>query len=322
MRIVQIRQFGPPEVLTIEEREELQAGPNQVVIAVEVAGVAFGDTIVRSGKYPVPLPFEPGREIGGRVIQVGSGSDRSWSGKRVVASMTSGGYAERVAVNTASVFPIPAELTFEQAVAVFRAGQTALGLIKVMGLEKGETVLITAAAGSIGSLLIQLARSSGAKTVIGAARGKEKLAFISQLGADSAIDYSMDGWVEQVRNATEGKGVNIVLDAIGGTIGQQAFETMEQGHGRLGVYGHSSGAWATIDIGELARRGLTVMGPLGVMLTKTEQEMRDYANFVLAEAASGRLTPVIGQTYPLERAADAHAALEARQTIGNVLLIP
>lgn len=324
MRIIQVRQFGPPEVLKVEEGEEPQAGPGQVVIKVSVAGVGFGDTIIRAGKYPFPIPFIPGSEVGGQIIQVGPDGDQALEGKLVVAHTNnfSGGYAEQVAVDAANVFPIPAGLSVEQALGVFRAGQTATGLLKAMNVKAGESVLITAAAGSIGTMLVQLAKAAGAGTVIGAARGKEKLAMVSRLGADVAIDYSEDNWVEQVREATGGQGADVALDAIGGTIGRQTFEALANGRGRLGTYGYSSGAFAQIDSTQLGRRGLTVTGPLGIMFTRPEQEQRSYAISALEEAAAGRLTPVIGQTYPLERAADAHAALEGRQTIGNVLLIP
>lgn len=324
MRIVQIHQFGSPEVLMVEERAEPQAGPGQVVIAVEVAGVAFADVIVRSGKYPVPLPYVPGLEVGGRVIQVGPDGDQSLCGKLVVAhtSNNAGGYAEQAAVAVTDVFPIPSGLSVEQAMGVFRTGQTAIGILKAMSIAPGESVLITAAAGSIGSLMIQLVKAAGAGTVIGAARGQEKLALVSRLGADVTIDYSSDDWVEQVRKATEGKGADVVLDAVGGTIGRQAFEAMANGRGRLGVYGFSSGTYTQIETRELTRRGLTVIGPLGIMFARPEQEIRTYAETALSEAAAGRLVPLIGQTYPLARAADAHAALEARETTGNVLLIP
>jgi NADPH2:quinone reductase len=262
--------------------------------------------------------------IGGRVIQVGPDGDQSLEGKLVVAhtNNNSGGYAEQVAVDVANVFLIPTELSVEQAVGVLRAGQTATGLLKAMNVKAGESVLITAAAGSIGIMLIQLAKVADAGIVIGAARGKEKLAMVSRIGADVAIDYSEDDWVEQVRNATEGKGVDVVLDSVGGTIGRQAFEAMANGRGRLGIYGFSSGTYTQIETSQLTRRGLTVIGPLGIMFARPEQEQRSYADTALAEAAAGQLVPVIGQTYPLECAADAHAALEARQTIGNVLLIP
>lgn len=324
MRIVQAHQFGPPEVLQVEEVEEPQAGPDQVIIEVLAAGAAFGNTVLRSGKAPLPLPYVPGWEVGGRITRVRQGLDQRLVGKLVVARTrnNAGGYAEQVAVESTSLFPLPAGLSVEQAVGVFSAGQTAVSVLKTVRIEPGEVVLITAAAGGVGSLLVQLVKAAGAGTVIGAARGKEKLETIARLGADVVIDYQLPGWEEQVRKITGNKGADVVLDSVGGAIGRQAFEVTANGHGRLVVFGSSSGSGMTIETRELAGRGVTVIGALGMMLAMTEQQMHASAEFALAEAAAGRLVAVIGQTYPLERAAEAHAALEARQTIGKVLLIP
>jgi NADPH2:quinone reductase len=324
MRIVQVHQFGPPEVLKAEEKEEPQAGPGQVVIEVQVAGICFGDTIIRSGKYPLPLPWVPGLEVAGRVKEVGPDGDQSLIGKLVIARTKNngGGYAEQAVVDVTDVFHIPTGLSIEQAVGVFLSGRTAIGLMKAVNVTPGDVVLITAAAGSLGSQLVQQARSAGAGTVIGAAYGKKKLDVITQLGADIAIDYSEDDWVEQVRKATDGKCADLVLDGVGGTIGHQAFEATAKGSGRLGVYGCSSGAWTQIETRELAARGITVFAPLTIAFAKPPQEVRVDAETALAEAAAGQLTAIIGPTYPLVRAADAHVAIEARQTTGKVLLIP
>lgn len=324
MRVVQVHQFGSPEVLRLEKTEEPQAGPGQVVISVQVAGACFGDTLIRSGKYPLPLPWVPGLEVAGRVREVGPDGDRTQIGSLVVARTKNnrGGYAEQAVVDATDVFPIPTGLDIQQAVSVFQSGQTAVSMIKAANITPGEVVLITAAAGSLGSQLVQQARAAGAGTVIGAAHGKKKLAVITQLGADVAIDYSEGDWVEQVRKATDGKGADLVLDGVGGTIGHQAFEATAKGSGRLGVYGFSSGAWTKIETRELAARGIAVIAPLAIAFAKPPQEARIDTESALAQAAAGRLTAVIGPTYPLERAADAHAAIEARQTTGKVLLIP
>jgi NADPH2:quinone reductase len=323
MRIVRVRQFGGPEVLKVEEGEEPQAGPGQVVIAVEVAGVSFGDTSVRAGLHPFPLPFVPGWEVGGRIIQVGPEGDQSLVGERVVALvMTGGGYAEQVAVDIAAVCPVPQTLSIEQAVGTFTAGGTALCMVKMAHIEPGETVLVTAAAGGTGSQLIQLAKAAGAGLVIGAAGSKEKLAVATRLGADVGINYREENWVEQVRNVTGGRGADVVFDAVGGTIGQQAFEVAAQGHGRLVIYGSSSGVEATVGMHTLSQRGITLIGALGIAMTRTKQEILADARNALQEAIAGRRLAVIGPTYPLERAAEAHTAVEARQNVGKVLLIP
>ena len=145
---------------------------------------------------------------------------------------------------------------------------------------------------------------------------------VSRLGADVLIDYRENDWGEQVRNATGGKGADVVIDAVGGTIGRQAFEVTANGSGRLVVYGSSSGAEATIGMYELAMRGITVIGALGIAMARTKQETRATMETALQEAAAGRLIAVIGQRYPLERAADAHTAIEARQSVGMTLLVP
>jgi NADPH2:quinone reductase len=286
MRAVQVHQFGSPEVLRLEELEEPQAGPGQVVIDVQVAGVCFGDTLIRSGKYPLPLPWVPGLEVAGRVREVGPDGDRTQIGSLVVARTKNnrGGYVEQAVVDATDVFPIPTRLDIQQAVGVFQSGQTAVSMVKAANIAPGEAVLITAAAGSLGSQLVQQARAAGAGTVIGAARGKKKLAVITQLGADVAIDYSEDDWVEQVHKATDGKGADLVLDGVGGTIGYQAFEATAKGSGRLGVYGFSSGAWTKIETRELAARGIAVIAPLAAAFAKPPQEARIDAESALAQA--------------------------------------
>jgi NADPH:quinone reductase len=323
MRVVRIHQFGPPEVLSVEESEEAQAGPGQVVIAVEMVGISFGDISMRMGKHPFPLPFIPGWEVGGRITQVGPDGDQSLIGERVVALvMTGGGYAEKVAVNINNICPVPQTLSIEQAVGTFTAGGTALCMVNMAHIKPGETVLVTAAAGGTGSQLIQLAKAAGAGIVIGAAGSKEKMAVATRLGADVGINYREENWAEQVREATGGKGAAVVFDAVGGSIGQQAFEVTARGHGRLVIYGSSSGVEATVGMHTLSQRGVTLIGALGIAMTRTAQEIIADARNALQEAVAGRLVAPIGPKYPLERAAEAHAAIEARETVGKVLLIP
>ncbi|MBO0795141.1 MAG: zinc-binding dehydrogenase [Ktedonobacteraceae bacterium] len=175
---------------------------------------------------PFPLPYVPGLEVAGRVIGVGSGVNQSLIGKFVVARTNNdaGGYAEQVAIDASNVFLLPQGLSIEQAIGVILSGQLAIGLLKVVKVATGEVVLITAASGSLGSQLVQQVQAAGARTVIGAAHGKKKLKVISQLGADLAIDYSQSDWIEQVRKATGGKGADLVFDAVGGTVGRQAFD--------------------------------------------------------------------------------------------------
>ena len=323
MRVIRVRECGPPEVLRVEEAERPVPSPGQVLVAVEVAGVVYGDTIVRAGRFPFPIPYVPGLEVGGRVIAAGPDVGSSLVGRRVVATTPgrTGGYAELALAEAASVYGVPDGLPLDRAVAVFQAGAVAAGVLAAMRVRAGDTVLVTAAAGRVGSLLVQLAKAAGAR-VIGAAGGEEKAAAASAFGADVAVDYRQAGWVARVRAATGGRGASVVLDAVGGTIGGQAIEAAADGAGRIGLYGLASGSWTTIGTPELSRRGLTVTGALGVALASPAAEQRAQAEQALAAAATGRLVPRIHAAHPLEQAARAHADLEGRATIGALVLVP
>ncbi|MFI0899423.1 zinc-binding dehydrogenase [Streptomyces sp. NPDC020983] len=324
MRVVQVRRTGAPDVMRVEEAAEPRPGPGEVLVAVERAGVLYGDVLLRSGAYPRPLPYVPGLEVGGRVVALGPRVDPALLGTRVVATTvgSAGGYAERAVARAADVYPVPAGLALDHAVAVFQAGAVAVGLLSAMRVAAGESVLVTAAAGRIGSLLVQLARAAGAEPVVGAAGGPAKTAAARELGAHAAVDYDRQDWPEQVRKATGGRGAAVVLDAVGGTIGAQALEAAADAGGRVGIYGFTSGTWTALDTMTLARRGLTVTGPLGITFAKPAAQQRADAEQALAAAAAGRLVPRIHAVRPLEEAAGAHAELAARHSVGALLLAP
>lgn len=320
MRAVRVDRFGEPDVLVIDDVADPQPAAGQVLVDVRMAGISYGDVIVRSGRYPLPLPWIPGIEVGGHVVAAGPDVDESLLGKTVVATTIgqAGGYAERAVATAAYTFPVPDGLALDAALAVFQAGAVARGLLSAMRLSGDDTVLITAAAGRIGSLLVQLAASSGA-TVIGAA-SREKLTAVTEFGADHAIDYSATGWPDQVRELTGGCGADLVLDAVGGETATSALAATAAGGGRIGLYGFASGTWPVLDAQTIGRRGLTVSGPLGVVFRKSGAEQRDDAEQALAAAARGELTPRIHARFPLERAADAHRELEGRRSVGAIVL--
>lgn len=320
MRAVRVTRFGAPEVLTIDDVDDPEPGEGEVLVRVDLAGVAYGDVIVRSGRYPLPLPWIPGLEVAGRVLAVGPGADETLVGRTVVATTVgqSGGYAERTLTMAGYTFPVPDGLPLDVALAVFQAGAVARGLLTAMHLRSEDTVLITAAAGRIGSLLVQQAKAGGA-TVIGAASG-EKSSAVRGFGADHVLDYTADSWVQQVRDLTAGRGADLVLDAVGGEIAEQALAATADGGGRIGFYGYASGAWPTLDMQAIARRGLSVSGPLGIVIRKSDAEQRDDALQALAAAARGELTPRIHARFPLEQAAAAHRELEQRRSAGAVVL--
>jgi NADPH2:quinone reductase len=320
MRAVKVHRFGEPDVLVIEDAADPEPGPGQVLVDVCVAGVVYGDVIVRSGRYPLPLPWIPGLEVGGHVVAAGPEVDESLLGKTVVATTAgqAGGYAERALATAAYTFPVPDGLALDIALTVFQAGAVARGLLTAMRISAGDTVLITAAAGRIGLLLVQSAKSAGA-TVIGAA-SREKLTAVTEFGADHAIDYSAAGWPDQVRELTGGRGVTLVLDAVGGQTATRALAATADGAGRIGLYGFASGQWPALDAHAIASRGLTVSGPLGMVIRKSDTGQRDDAEGALAAAARGELTPRIHARFPLERAADAHRELEGRRSVGAIVL--
>lgn len=322
MRAVRVTRFGPPEVLAVAEVEEPVPGAGEVLVAVDLAGVAYGDTIVRSGGYPLPLPWTPGVEVAGRVLAVGPGGDEALVGRTVVATTVgnNGGYAERALAVAGFTFPVPDGLPPEVALTVFQAGALARGLLAAMRFRAEDTVLVTAAAGRIGSMLVQLAKAVGA-TVIGAASSR-KCPAVTGFGADHVLDYTAAGWPDRVRELTSGRGADLVLDGVGGTIAEQAITATADGVGRIGFYGYASGTWPALDPRAITTRGLTVAGALGAVIRTPHAQQRDDALAALAAAARGELKPRIHARHPLSQAADAHRELEERESVGAVVLVP
>jgi NADPH2:quinone reductase len=325
MRVIQVERFGGPEVLVPAETPDPVAGPGQVVVGVSAADIGFVETQIRAGgfgdHFAVTLPYVPGHGVTGQVISVGEGVDAGWVGRRVAgytgAQGGRGGYAEQAALPVDDLVPVPDGLGLREAAALLHDGVTALRVIEVTGVRAGEHVLVTAAAGGMGILLVQLAHAAGAH-VIGAARGKQKLDLVGEQGADVVVDYSEPGWTSLVREATGGAGADVVFDGAGGEIGQAAFAVTADG-GRFSAHGAPSGGFAVLDPGERERRGVTVRGIEHLQLAP--DAMRRMLARALSEAVAGRMRPVIGQTFPLERAADAHTAIEARAVVGRTLLL-
>lgn len=339
MRAVVIREFGPPEVLKPAEVDEARPGPGDVVIDVEFANVTFVETQIRAGRPPhssmLPaLPAILGNGVGGTVAgngarggtgaaadtgagaaaDTGAGSAAdAGAGRRVVASLNgTGGYAERVVSPAARLIEIPDAVAMRDAVALLADGRTALALAGRAALRAGETVVIEAAGGGVGTLLVQIARHVGAR-VVALAGQPRKLAVARDLGADLTVDYSRDGWDKQVGDAV-GE-VDVVFDGVGGTIGLAAFGLLGA-RGRFCPFGMASGSFAPVTP-ELARaREITVLPGAAA----SPEELAELARTALVEAAAGRLRPVIGQEFKLAEAARAHAAIEARTTIGKTLL--
>ncbi|HEX8051378.1 MAG TPA: zinc-binding dehydrogenase [Thermoleophilaceae bacterium] len=315
MRAAVVRDFGGPEVLSVEAVPDPAADPGELVVEVEYAGITFVETQVRAGRPPNPamlphLPFVPGNGVAGRVAEVGEGADRGLLGRAVVTTTGgSGGYAERVAVPAALPIEIPEGVSARDAVALLADGRTALALARVAAVEAGDVVLVEAAAGGVGSCLVQLARAAGA-TVVAGVGSVHKVPIARDLGAGRVVDYSRDGWEDEIR--TELGGLDVVFDGVGGAIGASALTLLRPG-GRLCQYGMASGSFTNVPA---ERRDVQVLR--GTALTPAES--RELSIEALRLAAAGELSATVGQEYPLERAAAAHAAIEARSTIGKTLL--
>ena len=315
MRAVWLREFGGPEVLIPGEAPDPVAGPGRVVVDVEFANITFVETQFRAtgnGPFAATLPMVPGNGVGGVVAAVGPGVPADLLGARVVTSTGgSGGYAERVAVDATAPFRVPAEVSLDVAVALLADGRTATMMTRAADVRAGDRVLVEAAAGGVGSLIVQLAKAAGAR-VVAAAGGARKVTVATDLGADVAVDYTDDGWPKRVRD--EVGAVDVVFDGVGGDIGRTSFDLLDRG-GRMVSFGLASGTWTPANADEAAARGVTLVRP-----SATPTELRAHTESALEEAAAGRLRPVIGQRFPLARAADAHAAIQSRATIGKTLL--
>ncbi|MFB6907297.1 zinc-binding dehydrogenase [Streptomyces bacillaris] len=333
MHAVRLHAFGPAENLTYERIEDPVPGPGQVRIAVEAAGVHLLDTALREGQtgpYPAPaeLPTVPGREVAGTVESVGEGTDPGWLGKRVVAhiGMAPGGYAELTVTEADKLHEVPAALGAAEAVAMIGTGRTTLGILGFTDLGPDSVAVVTAAAGGIGTLLVQYAKNAEA-TVIALAGGPAKAARAEANGADLALDYTLPDWPDRARAFldTHGLWATVVFDSVGGATARSAVGLLGRG-GQHIVYGWSGeglhdGRPLTFTPEELAERGITSGSVLGPRMIERGGGLRALETRALAEAAAGRLRPAV-QRYPLAEAAAAHRALETRGTVGKVVLEP
>ncbi|MFD3997082.1 zinc-binding dehydrogenase [Streptomyces sp. NPDC058583] len=332
MHAIRLHAFGPAENLTYEETPDPVPGPGQVRIKVAAAGVHLLDTALREGMpgpFPAPtaLPTTPGREVAGTVDALGEGTDPAWLGKRVVAhlGMNPGGYAELAVTDAARLHALPDHLGEAEAVAMIGTGRTTLGILQFTRLGPDSVAIVPAAAGGIGTLLVQYAKNAGA-TVIGLAGGPAKVALVEENGADLAVDYKRPDWPEKVRAYLGGRTATVVFDSVGGDTGRAAVDLLGKG-GQHVVFGWSGaglhdGEALTFTPEELAARGITsesVLGP--VMIQKAGGDVRNLELAALSAATTGTLRPALHR-FPLPDAAGAHRALETRGTTGKVVLIP
>lgn len=324
MKATRVHKPGGPEVLRLEDVETPEPGAGQVLIKVEAAGINYADTGVRKGirfgPHQAEMPLTPGFEVAGTVAALGEGVEAPLEGTRVVAVLESGGYAEYAIADAGMVLEIPEEVDFHTAsAALLVQGITAYGVLHdAARLQKGESVLVQAAAGGVGSLAVQFARLAGAGTILGTAGSAEKRDLVSSLGADYTIDYGREDWTKQVLEATGGSGVDVVLESVGGEAGSRAFECLAP-LGRLVMFGAASGRpMPPPDLMQLNVKGQTLSGFGGPWIRPGRAQAAREEIFRYLRNGDLR---VVGSSFPLTGAAEAHRAIERRATVGKVILL-
>ncbi len=315
MKAIRIHEFGGSENLRVDEIERPAPGAEEVLINTAAAGINYADTMLRQGKYlfTPELPFTLGFEVAGTIEAVGVNVSAFKVGQRALATVRGGGYAEYVVADWRTVVPIPDDLEFGKATALLVQGLTALGLLA--DLKSGQTILIHAAAGGVGSLLVQLAKHKGAK-VLGTASSAEKLEKIASLGADVGINYSESDWTDEVLAATDGKGADLIIEMVGGEIGRQNLKCLAAG-GTMIVYGAASGEDFQISALGLLGKMHTVKGYN--LNLETRENMAAFTRELMSHITENRLEVIVNE-FPLEQARAAHDALEGRKTMGKVVL--
>jgi len=324
MKAIKVEEFGEPGVLQHVDVGRPEPGEGEALIEVRSAGINYADTMRRRNQYveAQDLPFIPGSEVAGIVAEVGEGVDDVSAGDRVVTLLGTGGYAQYAVAPTQNLIPLPEELDFDNAAAIPLQGLTAYHCIKTSGaLKEGESILVHAAAGGVGTLSVQVAKLLGAGTVIATASSEEKLDLARSLGADVLIDYTEEDWPEKVREATQGKGADIILEMVGADFPEKNLKCLNV-FGRMVVFGAASGERGTIVPAALMKRCHAVVGfYLPQIMTRPDLFVPSLRE-VLAWISSGNLKLTIGATYPLDDAAEAHSDLEGRKTTGKLLLNP
>jgi len=326
MKAVQFTRFGAPDVLELVKLPVPEPGPSEVLVRVHAAGVNFFEVLMRADRYAATpdLPMFPGVEVAGIIERAGPGADRSLIGTRVAVPLFaigrgSGGYAEFAAVDGGAVVPLPDAVSFEAAAALMVQGLTALHLRRRSPV-KGKIVLVNAAAGGVGSLLLQLARRDAAKMVIAAASSDEKRALSLSLGADHAADYTAPGWQEDVKRLTGGRGVDIIYETVGGAFSRAALDVLAP-CGELVLAAMGRFGLEAADVEHMLDDNQSIKG-FSLLPLLTPEGVREDLAALFELAAAGALTVIDGGRFPLHQAAEAHRAIEERRAVGKVVLVP
>lgn len=329
MKAIELRRFGSADVLEYRDVPDPVPGPGEVLVRVHAAGINFSDVLMRQDRYAMtpPLPSVLGSEVAGTIAGLGADVDGIAIGTRVAAplfaaNISFGGYAEYVVLPADYIVPLPDGLSFEDAAALMVQGLTAAYLIK-QAPPAGKTVLVTGAAGGVGSILVQLARQAGARCIVAAASSEAKLECARALGADVGVDYTDPQWTGPLSQALGGAGPDIIYESVGGSITMDGISALAP-LGQMVIYGAlniQQFALGVPDLLGLIFKNQSITGFALVPLLTPGSLKRDLAA-LFDIAARGQLKVTIGGVYPLTQAVEAHRALESRSTMGKLVLVP
>jgi NADPH2:quinone reductase len=322
MKAIRMYALGGPEVFKYEDVADPSPKPGEAIVKIDAAGLNYTDVYSRTGQYKGPLPTTPGVEAAGTVTAVGPGVKEVKVGDKVGYTGVPGAYAQQAAVPAARLVTLPKGISTKQGAAVMLQGMTAHYLVcSTYNLRKGDTCLVHAAAGGVGLLLCQMAKMRGAR-VIGTVSTEEKAKLARGAGADEVILYTTQDFEAEVKRLTGGKGVQVVYDSVGKTTWEKSLNSLAP-RGLMALYGQSSGGIGAIDPQVLNQKGSIYLArPSLVHHIASREELVWRAGEVLDWVRTGRLKLRMEISFPLKDAADAHRALEGRQTTGKVLLIP
>ena len=322
MKAVLCKAYGPPESLVVEDVVSPQPGPGEVVVSVKAASVNFPDVLIIQNKYQFKpqLPFSPGSEVAGVVKTVGDGVTTVKPGDRVMAFTTYGAFAEEVKTEATRLLPLPPGMDFTHAAAFGLTYATSDHALRDRGqLADGETLLVLGAAGGVGLAAIEIGKALGAR-VIAAASADDKLAVCRAHGADETINYAADDLRDRIKAITDGRGVDVVYDPVGGAYTEPALRSLAW-RGRLLVVGFAAGGIPKIPLNLTLLKGCSIVGVFwGEFARREPQRFAESMQQLGRWYAAGKLKPHVSQTYPLERAADALTAMANRQVKGKVVL--
>lgn len=322
MKAVLCKAYGPPEDLVVEEVAPPKVDEESVLIEVHAAGLNFADTLIIQNKYQMkpPLPFSPGSEVSGVVLEVGEKVKDFNPGDRVLAITGYGGYAEQAVSHRSTVYPIPDNMEMIHAASIPTVYGTSYYALKQRGdLRPGETLLVLGATGGVGLTAVELGKLMGAR-VIAAGGSEKKLSIAAEYGADHLINYREKSIKEEVRALTEGKGADVIYDAVGGDAFDQAMSCINW-NGRLLVVGFASGRIPEVAVHRVMNKSCQIVGVLwGATLLKEPEVNQKNFEEMLVWFAEGKLKPHVSNVLPMDRAAEALGLLLERKSVGKVVL--